>query len=98
MDKKTLSGQAALVTGGGGGIGGASAKWLARDGAAVMIMGRTESTLVKTRDKIQDEVGAAAVIEYFVGDALDANDVQAAVAATSRLADRLALAAAIVRG
>jgi NAD(P)-dependent dehydrogenase (short-subunit alcohol dehydrogenase family) len=48
-----LDGQAALVTGGGGGIGGASAEWLARDGAAVMIMGRTEATLVESKKRIE---------------------------------------------
>ena len=48
MAEKPLAGQAALVTGGGGGIGSASAAWLARDGAAVLIMGRTESTLTIT--------------------------------------------------
>ena len=36
---KPLRGMSALITGGGGGIGGASATWLARDGAAVVIMG-----------------------------------------------------------
>ena len=47
MDDKPLAGQAALITGGGGGIGQASAAWLARDGAAVVIMGRTEATLLE---------------------------------------------------
>ena len=49
---KPLAGQSALITGGGGGIGGASAAWLARDGAAVMIMGRTEATLQKAQAAI----------------------------------------------
>ena len=55
--EKPLAGMSALVTGGGGGIGGASAAWLARDGAAVMIMGRTEATLVKARDEILAAAG-----------------------------------------
>ena len=41
-ENKPLSGTAALITGGGGGIGGAAARWLARDGASVTIMGRTQ--------------------------------------------------------
>ncbi len=44
---KPLEGMSALVTGGGGGIGGASGAWLARDGAAVVLMGRTKESLVR---------------------------------------------------
>ena len=40
-----LDGMGALVTGGAGGIGSACALRLAQDGAAVTIMGRTESSL-----------------------------------------------------
>ena len=36
----------------GGGIGGGSAAWLARDGASVMIMGRTETTLIEASEMI----------------------------------------------
>ena len=96
--KKVLSGQAALVTGGGGGIGGASAKWLARDGAAVMIMGRTESTLVDTRKAILEELGPEAIVEYFVGDALEPQTVHAALDATAKLGDRLGIAVSVVGG
>jgi NAD(P)-dependent dehydrogenase (short-subunit alcohol dehydrogenase family) len=98
MERKILSGQAALVTGGGGGIGSASAKWLARDGAAVMIMGRTESTLVDTKKAIQEELGQDAIIEYFVGDALEPDTLQAALDATAKLGDRLAIAVSVVGG
>jgi NAD(P)-dependent dehydrogenase (short-subunit alcohol dehydrogenase family) len=93
-----LDGQAALVTGGGGGIGGASAEWLARDGAAVMIMGRTEATLIESKKRIASAVGANARIEYFVGDALDEKSVAAACAATAALADRLSIAVSVVGG
>jgi NAD(P)-dependent dehydrogenase (short-subunit alcohol dehydrogenase family) len=93
-----LAGQAALITGGGGGIGGASAEWLARDGAAVMIMGRTEKTLAESKQRIIDAVGKGARVEYFVGDALDANAIEQACAATAALADRLAIAVAVVGG
>ena len=70
-DEQPLAGQAALITGGGGGIGGASAAWLARDGAAVVIMGRTESTLAATKQEILEFAGADAKVDIFVGDALD---------------------------
>lgn len=92
-----LAGQAALITGGGGGIGSASAKWLARDGAAVMLMGRTEATLAKARDAIRDEVPGATV-EYTVGDALRSDELGAALEAAEALADRLAIAVSVVGG
>ena len=50
---KPLAGQAALVTGGGGGIGGASAAWLARDGAAVRGGGHFLGDLVEQDLQIQ---------------------------------------------
>jgi len=93
-----LAGQAALITGGGGGIGGASAAWLARDGAAVLIMGRTEKTLVATKARIEEFAGPEAKVEYFVGDALDAGDLGEALAAAAALSDRLAIAVSVVGG
>jgi NAD(P)-dependent dehydrogenase (short-subunit alcohol dehydrogenase family) len=95
---KALAGQAALVTGGGGGIGGASAAWLARDGAAVTIMGRTEATLVKAREEILEFAGAGAKVEYFVGDALDQGALGEALGAAARSADRLGIAVSVVGG
>jgi NAD(P)-dependent dehydrogenase (short-subunit alcohol dehydrogenase family) len=93
-----LSGQAALITGGGGGIGGASAAWLARDGAAVMIMGRTEATLVKTQKEIREFAGSDAVVEYTVGDALDPDQLQGALDAAAALSDRLGVAVSVLGG
>ena len=96
--QRPLDGQAALVTGGGGGIGGASAEWLARDGAAVMIMGRTEKTLAESKKRIEEAAGSHAKVDYFVGDGLDEKSVEAACAATAALADRLAIAVSVVGG
>jgi NAD(P)-dependent dehydrogenase (short-subunit alcohol dehydrogenase family) len=93
-----LAGQAALVTGGGGGIGGASAAWLARDGASVMIMGRTEKTLVATKERIKEFAGPEATVEYFVGDALEAGELSEALAAAAALSERLAIAVSVVGG
>ena len=42
---KRLNNKTALVTGGGSGIGRTVAKRLADEGAAVIIIGRTETTL-----------------------------------------------------
>ena len=97
MSTGSLSGQAALVTGGGGGIGGASAEWLARDGAAVMIMGRTESTLAESKQRIEAAVPGAR-IEFFVGDAVDERSIEDAYAATAGLADRVGIAVSVVGG
>jgi NAD(P)-dependent dehydrogenase (short-subunit alcohol dehydrogenase family) len=95
---KPLAGQAALVTGGGGGIGGASAAWLARDGAAVTIMGRTEATLAKARDEILAAAGADAKVNIFVGDALDETSLRAAMNAAAATAERFAIAVSVVGG
>jgi NAD(P)-dependent dehydrogenase (short-subunit alcohol dehydrogenase family) len=96
--EKPLAGMSALITGGGGGIGGASAAWLARDGAAVMIMGRTEATLVKARQDILAAAGPAAKVEYTVGDALDEDALETAFVAATALADRLGIAVSVVGG
>jgi NAD(P)-dependent dehydrogenase (short-subunit alcohol dehydrogenase family) len=97
MDDKPLAGQAALITGGGGGIGQASASWLARDGAAVVIMGRTEATLLDAKRAIHASAGDDAAVEIFVGDALDETQVRHAFQRAA-LAGRLAIAVSVVGG
>lgn len=52
-----LSGRVAIVTGGGEGIGKATALLLARCGADVVIAGRTEATLARTSQAISDATG-----------------------------------------
>jgi NAD(P)-dependent dehydrogenase (short-subunit alcohol dehydrogenase family) len=76
-----LEGKSALVTGGGGGFGKACATLLARDGAAVTLMGRKQETLEKARQIILGEAPDAR-ISLFAGSATDEADVKAAVAAT----------------
>jgi NAD(P)-dependent dehydrogenase (short-subunit alcohol dehydrogenase family) len=94
---KALSGQSAFITGGGGGIGSGSAAWLARDGAAVVIMGRTESTLIDAKKHIENAAGPGATVHYVVGDALDPVDVQAGVDAAAGLG-RFSMALSVVGG
>jgi NAD(P)-dependent dehydrogenase (short-subunit alcohol dehydrogenase family) len=98
MNDKPLAGQAALITGGGGGIGGASAAWLARDGAAVLIMGRTESTLAATQQQIVEFAGSDASVDYFVGDALEENALRDAFARAEGMAERLGIAVSVIGG
>jgi NAD(P)-dependent dehydrogenase (short-subunit alcohol dehydrogenase family) len=75
-----LTGQRAVVVGGGSGIGFGSARVLARDGAIVTIAGRTEQKLV---DAVATLAQEGLEVAYAVCDALDAASVRAAVDAAS---------------
>lgn len=81
-----FAGTSALVTGGGSGIGRASALALAAEGALVTVAGRTPETLKETVRLIEASGGAA---RYVVADITDEAQVeeavQAAVAGTGRL-------------
>ena len=48
-----FSGKVALITGGGSGVGAATARRLAAQGAAVAILGRTERTLAAVAEEIE---------------------------------------------
>ena len=77
-----LEGYAALVTGGGTGIGCACALRLAADGAAVTILGRTESRLVDAATRIADAARAAGhggSVQHVVADVTDEATMQTAV-------------------
>lgn len=74
---EALQDKTALVTGGAGGIGLACAEALARDGAAVVLMGRRKEALASAREHLSAALPGARV-EIFAGDALDVSDVEAA--------------------
>ena len=92
-----LTGLSALVTGAGGGLGGAAAAWLVRDGASVVLMGRTLATLEQARDAAAAQAAPGAVVTCVAGDATTAADVQRAVAAAATLG-RYAICVAVVGG
>ena len=73
-----LDGKVALITGGGSGVGAASARRMAAEGAAVVVVGRTPATL----QKVAEEIGAAGGRALAVpGDVAVAEHVNRAVAA-----------------
>jgi NAD(P)-dependent dehydrogenase (short-subunit alcohol dehydrogenase family) len=76
----TIRERTALVTGGGSGIGLASAARLAADGAHVAICGRTEEKLAKAEAAIAPGVGDGGSIRSIVADVTIEEQVAAAVA------------------
>jgi NAD(P)-dependent dehydrogenase (short-subunit alcohol dehydrogenase family) len=74
-----FQGKVALVTGGGSGIGRAAAIRLAHDGAAVVVVGRTRSTLTETVMQVEAAGGEALAL---AADVTCEGDVRAAVAET----------------
>lgn len=78
-----LEGAAALVSGGGTGIGWACAAALVADGAAVTICGRTESTLQDGVERLAAVSALGGSARYVVADVTDEGSVSAAVAAAA---------------
>ncbi|MFC4912615.1 SDR family NAD(P)-dependent oxidoreductase [Actinomadura gamaensis] len=66
-----FSDRAVLVTGGGTGLGRATALAFAREGASVMVAGRTEEALKETVRLIEAEGGTAAHVRADVTDSAD---------------------------
>jgi NAD(P)-dependent dehydrogenase (short-subunit alcohol dehydrogenase family) len=85
---KILEGRTALVTGSSHGMGKASARMLAEDGAAVMIMGRREKLLMAALDELRTSVPGAR-IEAFNGDAGDGNSARLAIDRAHAMQGRL---------
>ncbi|MEY2464915.1 MAG: hypothetical protein QOH64_3053 [Acidimicrobiaceae bacterium] len=79
----SITGRTALVTGGGSGIGLATAARLAIDGARVAICGRTEAKLAAAVEQIAPFVGDGGSIRHIAADITVEEQVAAAVAFAS---------------
>ncbi len=75
-----LEGFAALVTGGGSGIGLGCARRLVADGASVTIVGRTEERLAAAVAALAELAADGATTQYAVADVTDEDAIAAAVA------------------
>jgi len=78
-----LAGMSALITGGGSGIGLASAVWLARDGCSVTIAGRTEAKLTGAAESLRAEAPTGVDVRTVACDVADEAQVRDAVATAS---------------
>ena len=92
-----LAGKTALVTGGSGAIGGACARLLLQDGAAVLLMGRRQDALEKTRAALAQEFPAATIAIHAGDGAIEAH-VQAALHAAFALQNRLDIVISTIGG
>jgi NAD(P)-dependent dehydrogenase (short-subunit alcohol dehydrogenase family) len=92
-----LAGKTAFVTGGYGAIALASATLLARDGAAVVLMGRRHDALEQACATLLGEV-AGAKVTLIVGDACAEADLAFGLSAAQELAGGLDIVVATVGG
>lgn len=97
MGNGALDGKTAFVTGASSGIGEASARLLAKDGAAVLLMGRREDALDAARSRILDAVPQAR-IEVHAGDATEEADIRAGLDKARAIAGRLDILVPAVGG
>ncbi len=65
------------------GLGFAAARELVREGAQVMLSGRTEDRLISAERRLKDEFGDDAPVATFVGNVMEQADNEALVAATA---------------
>jgi 3-oxoacyl-[acyl-carrier protein] reductase len=95
-DPFRLDGRVAVVTGGGGWLGGPICKALARAGAAVAVVGRTLETVEGVRDEVVGAGGTAIAVTCDVSKKADADAMAAGVVSHLGGIDVLVNNAAIV--
>lgn len=84
-----LDGTAALITGGGSGIGLGAAAALVADGMSVTLMGRNAEKLEAAAEGLRAAAPAGVTVATFPGDVTSEADVIAAVAAASSITGKL---------
>src|SRR5512144_752495 len=82
LPENTFSGQVAIVTGGGTGIGFAIASQFAKLGGNVVIASRSAAHLAPAVEKIRSETGRADAAEFFELDVRNPEQVEEVVAKT----------------
>jgi NAD(P)-dependent dehydrogenase (short-subunit alcohol dehydrogenase family) len=97
MSEKILAGKTAFITGGYGAIAGACAKFLLKDGAAVLLMGRKQDGLDKAKARLLTDVPGAR-IETHTGDGCEEADVRAALQKAHNIQNRLDIIVPTVGG
>jgi NAD(P)-dependent dehydrogenase (short-subunit alcohol dehydrogenase family) len=94
-----LRGMRALITGGGGAIGGAAAALLARDGAHVLLAGRTRSKLERVAERVEQAVGSGTgSLDLMEMDALNEDAVIDMTKRAGGSEGRIDMAVAVVGG
>jgi NAD(P)-dependent dehydrogenase (short-subunit alcohol dehydrogenase family) len=79
MSEKALAGMSAFITGGSGGLGRSIVKFLLKDGANVVMMGRRRDQLERARETVLKEVPGA-TLDIHQGSADDEEAVKAGLA------------------
>lgn len=93
-----LQGRSAVITGGGSGIGLECARRLVRDGASVVLTGRTEERLAEGAASLADDLAGGARVATLAGDTTDEAHIAAAVARAEELAPLAYAVASAGRG
>jgi NAD(P)-dependent dehydrogenase (short-subunit alcohol dehydrogenase family) len=94
MGELVLAGKAALITGGGSGIGLGCARHLLRDGASVTLAGRSQARLDAAAGELRAEAPEGAEVRTASCDVADEAQVEAAVAVAKEATGSLQLCVA----
>jgi NAD(P)-dependent dehydrogenase (short-subunit alcohol dehydrogenase family) len=95
---QVLAGLSALVTGGGSSIGLASARYLVRDGASVLIAGRDVPKLERAAASLRREAASEAHVAWAVADVTQEDDLVNAFKQASDMPGRFAICVASAGG